>query len=394
LILKKLSAACYIQNSGKRRKDMTILFEETVINGMTLRNRIVRSATWEGMCEQDGRPTEKLTNCYRDLAQGGTGLILTGYTYVRPEGKQMPGKMGIHTEDFAEDFKNLTAAVHDAGGTIAVQLVHAGGQTNTKHAGRQPLAPSAVQGVQFPEMPAELTIDEIKEVVTAFGEAARRAKEWGFDAVQLHGAHGYLINQFLSPLTNRRTDQYGGSVENRCRFLLEVYGKVREIVGSDYPVLIKLNAADNLEGGLAVDDGVYAAKKLSDAGIDAIEVSAGTPASGDYAPVRPKIKKPEGEAYNLDMARTIREAVSCPVMVVGGFRSYDVAEKAITESAMDYISMARPFIREPALANRWLRGDRTPATCISCNKCFKPGLKEGGIYCVVEKKERQKAVMV
>jgi 2,4-dienoyl-CoA reductase-like NADH-dependent reductase (Old Yellow Enzyme family) len=306
----------------------------------------------------------------------------------------MPGKMGIHTEDFAEDFKNLTSAVHDAGAKIAVQLVHAGGQTNTKHAGRQPLAPSAVQGVQFPEMPAALTKDEIKEVIAAFGEGARRAKDWGFDAVQLHGAHGYLINQFLSPLTNRRTDEYGGSMENRCRFLLEVYWKVREVVGADYPVLIKLNAADNLEGGLELDDGVYAAKKLSDAGIDAIEVSAGTPASGDKAPVRAKIKKLEGEAYNLKMARAIREEVSCPVMVVGGFRSYEVAEKAITESGMDYISMARPLIREPDLANRWLRGDHSPATCISCNKCFKPGLKEGGIYCVVEKKEREKAVMV
>ncbi|UCF01302.1 MAG: NADH:flavin oxidoreductase [Deltaproteobacteria bacterium] len=370
---------------------MTTLFEETAINGMTLRNRLVRSATWEGMCEQDGRPTEKLINCYRDLAQGGIGLIISGYTFVRPDGKQFPGKMGIHADDFAGAYKNLTSTVHDAGGKIAVQLVHAGGQTNANNAGRQPLAPSAVQVDQFPEMPAALTKDEINEIIAAFAEGARRAKAWGFDGVQLHGAHGYLINQFLSPLTNRRTDEYGGSIENRSRFLLEVFRKVRETVGTDYPVLIKLNAADNLEGGLEVDDAVYAAKKLAEAGIDAIEVSAGTPASGEENPAREKILKPEKEAYNLQLARQIKEAVDSPVMVVGGFRSYETAEKTVKEDGMDYIAMARPLIREPALPNRWLQGDRSPATCISCNSCFMPGLEEGGIYCVIEKKEQEKA---
>jgi 2,4-dienoyl-CoA reductase-like NADH-dependent reductase (Old Yellow Enzyme family) len=375
---------------SERRKGMDTVFEATTINGMTMSNRMIRSATWEGMCHQDGRPTEKLINCYRDLAQGGIGLIVSGYTFVLPEGKGFPGKMGIHTDDFTGDYENLTSAVHDAGGKIAVQLVHAGGQTNSTYTGRQPLAPSAVQVAQFSEMPAELTKDEISDTVAAFGEGARRAKGWGFDGVQLHGAHGFLINQFLSPLTNRRTDEYGGSIENRSRFLLEVYRKVREKVGTDYPVLIKLNAADNLDGGLEVDDAVYAAKKLAEVGIDAIEVSAGTPASGEENPAREKILKPEKEAYNLPLARRIKEAVNCPVMVVGGFRSYEIAEKTIKEDGMDYIAMARPLIREPGLANRWLQGDRSPATCISCNSCFMPGLEEGGIYCVVEKKVREK----
>jgi 2,4-dienoyl-CoA reductase-like NADH-dependent reductase (Old Yellow Enzyme family) len=343
------------------------------------------------MCKQDGRPTKKLSDWYRNLAQGGIGLIISGNTTVRPEGKQVPGTMGIHTDDFAGDYEDLTSTVHDVGGKIAVQLVHAGGQTDTNNAGRQPLAPSAVQIDQFPEMPAELTKDEINDIVTAFGEGARRAKAWGFDAVQLHGAHGYLINQFLSPLTNRRTDHYGGSIENRSRFLLEVYRKVREMVGADYPVLIKLNAADNLDGGLEIDDAVYAAKKLAEAGIDAMEISAGTQASGEKSPARQKINKPEKEAYHLELARRIKEAVSCPVMVVGGFRSYEVAEKAIAKDGMDYIAMARPLIREPGLVNRWLKGDRSTAKCISCNSCFMPGLEEGGIYCVIEKKEREKA---
>ena len=370
---------------------MGTLFEETEINGMTLRNRMVRSATWEGMCEQDGRPTEKLINCYSNLAEGGVGLIVSSFTFVRPEGKAYPGQMGIHTDAFARDYENLTHAVHDAGGKIAVQLVHAGGKTNAKTAGRQPLAPSAVKDEQFPEMPAELTENEINDIITAFAEGARRAKAWGIDAVQLHGAHGYLINQFLSPHMNRRIDEYGGSIENRSRFLLQVYQQVRDTVGADFPVIIKLNASDNLEGGLTIDDAVYAAKKLAEAGIDAIEVSSGTSASGDKNPARVKINKPEKEAYNLEWALRIKEAVRCPFMVVGGFRSYEVTEKAIQDNGMDYIAMSRPLIREPGLPNRWLKGDRSPAKCISCNSCFEPGAKEGGIYCVAEKREQEKA---
>jgi 2,4-dienoyl-CoA reductase-like NADH-dependent reductase (Old Yellow Enzyme family) len=370
---------------------MTRLFEETSIKGMKMRNRIVRSATWEGMCDSNGRPTQKLINCYENLARGKVGLIISGYTFVRPDGKGFPGKMGIHTDDFEKDFRSLTRAVHAAGGTIALQLVHAGGQTTAQNAGRQPLAPSSITVDQFPEIPAELSVDDIRDVVIAFGEGARRAKAWGFDGVQLHGAHGYLINQFLSPLTNRRTDDYGGSIENRSRFLLGVYRKVREAVGDNYPVLIKLNAADNMDGGLEIDDAIYAARELSQAGIDAIEVSTGTPASGKKTPVRERINKPEKEAYNLGPALGIKSQVSCPVMVVGGFRSFEVIEKTLKDNDISYISMARPFIREPGLVDRWLQGDGKPAKCISCNGCFKPGLEEGGIYCVVEKKEQEKA---
>ncbi|MDH3328942.1 MAG: NADH:flavin oxidoreductase [Desulfobulbaceae bacterium] len=368
---------------------MATLFEETTINGMTLRNRMVRSATWEGMCEPDGEPTLKLSDFYRTLAEGGVGLIITGFAFVRREGKQLPGKMGIHRDDFADSFKNMTSAVHNAGGKIAVQLVHAGGQTDSENAGRQPLAPSSVRVAQFPEMPQEISQDEIKIIVAAFGESARRAKKWGFDAVQIHGAHGYLVNQFLSPLTNRRTDQYGGSLENRSRFLFEVYNSIREAVGRDYPVMIKLNATDNLKGGLEAGDALAVAQKLSESGIDAIEISAGTPASGDESPARTKIDNPKKEAYHLDLARKIKEAVHCPVMVVGGIRSYEVAEKVIQDQGVDYVSMARPLIREPNLPGRWMSGDRSPAACISCNGCFMPGLKEGGIYCVVKKKEEE-----
>lgn len=364
---------------------MPTLFDTTTLNGMVLRNRLVRSATWEGMCNATGRPTPKLINFYQTLAEGGVGLIMTGYTFVRPDGKQIVGKMGIHTDAYADDYRAMSKAVHGAGGKIAVQLVHAGGQTDTANAGRRPLAPSAVKLAQYPELPEELNAAEISALVDAFGEGARRAKAWGFDGVQLHGAHGYLLNQFLSPLTNRRTDAYGGSIENRCRFLMEVYQRVRETVGPDFPVMIKLTAADNLEGGLSPEEALVAAEKLSVAGIDAIEVSAGTSASGKESPVRVDIDAAEKEAYNLQLAKAIKKAVRCPVMVVGGFRSFAVADRAVREAGMDYISMARPLIREPNLPNRWLAGDRRSATCISCNGCFLPGIKEGGIYCVQER---------
>ncbi len=369
---------------------MAGLFDSIDLNTMRLPNRIVRSATWEGMCDPDGRPGERLRICYETLARGGVGLIITGYAFVRPEGRQMPGKMGIHTDEFMKDFMRLTNAVHEAGGRIAVQLVHAGGQTEIGMAGRRPLAPSAVKVKQFPETPEELGREEIQNIVAAFAEASLRAREWGFDAVQLHGAHGYLINQFLSPLTNRRLDDYGGSLENRCRFLMEVYHRVREAVGKDFPVLIKLNASDNLEGGLSEYDALYAAGELSRAGIDAVEISTGTHASGGLSPVRTKIDRPEKEAYNLSAASRIKECVACPVIVVGGIRSWETARMAVEENGLDLVAMSRPLIREPGLPLRWQEGDRRPATCISCNRCFGPGISEGGIYCVAEKEERNK----
>jgi len=368
---------------------MRKIFEETTINNMTLKNRLVRSATWEGMCEADGRPTAKLTDCYRDLARGGVGLIITGYAFVSEEGKQLSCTLGAHSDEFMDDLKRMVDAVHDEDGRICLQLVHVGGQTKEKDIGRAPLAPSAVMTRQYPQIPMEMSFAEIQRVIKAFGEAAGRAKSCGFDAVQLHGAHGYLINQFLSPLTNQRSDEYGGSIDNRCRFMTEVYWRVRDVVGKDYPVLIKLNGADNLEGGLELEDAVYAAELLDQEGIDAIEISGGTPASGDKTPIRNKINRPDLEAYNLSLCREIKKAVRCPVMVVGGFRSFNTVEQAILND-VDYVSMARPFIREPDLAKRWHSGNRASAACISCSACFMPGIKEGGIYCVVEKKHREK----
>jgi len=367
---------------------MARLFEEIEINGMKLPNRLVRSATWEGMCLEDGSPTDRLTRCYIDLARGGVGLIITGYAYVSREGRQLTGQMGIDRDEMAPDYQRLIGAVHEAGGVIAMQLVHAGGQTTASEAGTRPLAPSSLVAEQFHEIPVELTLSDISRIVKSFGSAARRARDWGFDGVQLHGAHGYLINQFLSPHTNRRVDRYGGGIQNRARFLFEVFEDVRRSVGPDYPVMIKLTGCDNMERGLGEEDALYVAVELSKMGIDAIEVSSGTIASGDKNPAREQIDAPSKEAYNLPLARNVKEAVGdrVKVMSVGGFRTYEVAEGAVRDGLIDLVALSRPFIWEPGLAARWKNGERNPARCVSCNGCFLPGIKEGGIYCVVKKR--------
>lgn len=368
---------------------MRKVFDETRINHLMLRNRLVRSATWEGMCREDGRPTEKLAAYYGTLARGGVGLIITGYAFVRPDGKQLPGQLGVHDDSFAPEMRRLSEGVHREGGKVCLQLVHCGGQATARAAGAQPVAPSAIKTEQYSEMPRELPEAEIAELVLRLADGARRAREWGFDAVQLHAAHGYLINQFLSPATNHRTDHYGGTPENRARFLLEICRAIRTAVGREFPLFVKLNGSDNLDGGFSLDEAVQVARLLDEEGIDAIEVSGGTPASGGQTPVRQGIETREQEAYNLPLAYRIKQAVSCPVMVVGGMRSFEIVEGIIRREEADYIALSRPLIREPDLPRRWEEGDESRARCISCNGCFKPGLKEGGIHCVVDRVERE-----
>jgi 2,4-dienoyl-CoA reductase-like NADH-dependent reductase (Old Yellow Enzyme family) len=363
--------------------------DEARIGNLTLRNRLVRSATWEGMADADGLVTPRLINYLTTLAKGGVGLIITGYNAVRPDGRQLPGQQGIYNDNALPGLTRLADAVHGADGKICVQLVHAGGQTNAKAIGQSPVAPSAIQASQYTEIPQELSKSAIADIIDCFANAARISKAAGCDAVQLHGGHGYLISQFLSPLTNQRDDEYGGALTGRCRFLMETYQAVRTAVGADFPILIKLNGADNLAGGFDIDEALEVARLLDSEGIDGIEVTSGTPASKDLAPIRTGISSREQEGYNLPHAVRIKNAVSCPVGVVGGFRSFEFIDGIIRREEVDFVAMCRPFIREPALVQRWADGHETHARCISCNGCFKPGLKEGGIYCVVDKIEEE-----
>lgn len=365
---------------------MERLYEKCALGNIILKNRFVRSATWEGMCDGTSAPTEKLISLYEELADGDVGLIITGYAFVRKDGQQLAGKMGIHDDALLPRLKEMVGRVHGRGSKIACQLVHAGGRADGNLTGEKPLAPSTVMITGYTEVPRELTKGDIHGIVKAFGDAAARAKEAGFDGVELHGAHGYLISQFLSPLSNLREDEYGGSFTNRARFLMEVYRVVRERVGEDYTVFIKLNSDDFEEGGFTADDSREVAKMLDKEGINGIELSGGTPASGERSPARTGINSPEKEAYHREYAARIKRDIDAPVILVGGLRSPSVVKDIFESDHADFFSLSRPFIREPRLVTRWMDGDESMARCISCNGCFAPGLKEGGIYCVVEKK--------
>jgi 2,4-dienoyl-CoA reductase-like NADH-dependent reductase (Old Yellow Enzyme family) len=234
-----------------------------------------------------------------------------------------------------------------------------------------------------------LTEKDIHEMAVSFGAAAKRAKDVGFDGVQLHAAHGYLMSQFLSPVFNKRSDSYGGDAGNRCKALIETLEEVRAEVGRDYPVLIKLNSEDGLEGGQTLEDSLEAGRRLQKEGIDAIEVSGGTLVSGRSGPSR-GTKSEEREAYFRTASKAFKEALQVPIILVGGIRSPGLAEKLLEQGCADYFSMSRPLIREPDLVKRWASGDRSRARCVSDNQCFAPGLEGKGVYCVTEVKQKEK----
>jgi len=364
---------------------MSVLFERTEINNMVLANRFVRSATWLGQAARDGAVTPSLIHTMKTLAEGRVGLIISGHAYVSPEGLAGPWQLGAYKDELVPGLKELTGAVHDAGSRIVMQIAHAGTFAFAKETGQEPWAVSIFEGLaRSPRR--EMTVGDIQALAAAFGDAARRAREAGFDGVQIHAAHGYLLSQFLSPAFNRRRDDYGGSVENRSRAPLEVYRAVREAVGADYPVLIKMNGRDFRKGGLELEDALKAALKLEAAGLDAIELSGGLVTAGKLSPSRPGIKTEAREAYFREEARVFKEKLQIPLILVGGIRSFGVAEGLVQKGVADYISLSRPLIREPDLVRRWMEGDRQRAACISDNLCFGPGRKGEGVYCVTEKK--------
>ena len=361
------------------------IFEPGTINGMTLSNRLVRSATWEGLADDTGRINDGLLGLYEALARGGVGLIISSYMHVRRDGRQKRTQIGAHEDAMIPGLTRLAEAVHDAGGKLVAQIVHCGGQTSPDAIdGQQPVAPSAVESPGYPERPRALTGPEIEQLVRDFADAAGRVKEAGFDGVQLHGAHGYLISEFLSPSRNQREDEWGGDVRGRSRFCLEVYRAVRERVGPSFPVMIKLNANDFLEGSTTEEDSSYLAASLAAAGLDAVEVSGGTPGSGKLGAARPGIDRPAAEAYFLDQARAIRRAApDLPLILVGGIRSVEVIESLLSAGDADWVALCRPLIREPDLPQRWQAGELRKADCISCLGCFKPAAKGEGIRCTV-----------
>jgi 2,4-dienoyl-CoA reductase-like NADH-dependent reductase (Old Yellow Enzyme family) len=322
-----------------------------------------------------------------DLAEGGVGLIISGHACVSSEGQAGPWQLGIYKDELVDGLKTMCEAVHNAGGKIVAQLAHAGHFAAKALTGQPPHVVSNFEGLS--KSPRhELTQEDIQKLVKAFANAAGRARAAGFDGVQIHSAHGYLLSQFLSPAYNRREDAYGGAIENRARVHLEITNAIRDVVGQNYPVLIKINSEDCIENGLTVEDSLSAAKILAGAGLDAIELSGGTLTSGKLSPSRAAINKEAKEAYFKEAAAAFKKALDIPLILVGGMRSLNVARQTITGGTADYISMSRPFIREPGLIKRWQSGDTAPARCKSDNLCFGPAMEGKGIMCVVAANEQ------
>lgn len=367
------------------------LFDTGILGGVVLRNRFVRSATWEGMADEEGFCTPALITLISELAKGEVGLIISSHTFVTPEGQAGPRRLAVCDDRFIPSLNALARAAHSEGSKMFLQLAHAGLQGDTSLTKFVALGPSSLMTEKGPVGRA-MTLDETERTVAAFVQAAQRAQVAGFDGVQVHAGHGYLLSQFLSPYFNKRTDEFGGSLENRVRIVLMILQRIKATCGNTFPVLVKMNSEDFIEGGLTVEDSLQMATMLEETRVDGIEISGG---SGDVAshftPVRPgKLSTELREVYYRDAAKRFKAILRIPLILVGGIRSFTVAERLIEDGIADYISLSRPFIREPHLIARWKSGNTAKSPCVSCNLCFQAAKEGKGLYCVAEKRQREK----
>ncbi|WP_123053619.1 NADH:flavin oxidoreductase [Clostridium sp. JN-1] len=329
---------------------MNSLFDITKINNMMLKNRFVRSATYEEMADKNGHITDKLFNLYKNLSEGGVGLIITSYTTIFRYDKPAPKILGIYDDSFVDEYKKLTDMVHKNNCKIIMQIVHGKEYINKE------------KGIKSLGLCDDMSRVDIDNIVKAFGNAAYRAKQANFDGIQIHAAHGYYLSRSLSHIYNTRTDEYGGPIENRARLILEVYDEIRSRVGSDFNIFIKLNCSDFEDGGADFNDCQYVCKALDKKGINAIEISGG---DGIW---NTNVNK---ESIYKDYAEKIAEEISAPVILVGLNRSICNMDRILNDSKIQYFSMARPFICEPDLINKWVNGLTTKSKCICCGNCFK-----------------------
>ncbi len=365
---------------------MSKLFEPISIGSLSIANRFVRSATWEGLATDTGASTSRLSDLMAQLAQGGVGLIISSHAFVSPEGQAGPWQLGIYSDDLLPGLQEMTGQVHEAQGKIIAQLAHAGCRAATDLSGQPAIGPSTGEDNGCQAMSRK----DIQRIVDAFTQASLRAEKAGFDGVQIHAAHGYLLSQFLSPHFNHREDEYGGSVPNRSRILLEILERIKKDAGRDFPTLVKINSEDFLEGGLTQEDMLQVCELLQEHGIDGIEMSGGTGQSGQYIPSRKTpIKSSEDEAYYRSAAKRYQERLNVPLILVGGIRSHEVAQSLVEQGVADCIALSRPLIREPGLVRRWQSGDTAPSACENDNLCFKPILNGEGIDCYRLRQEAQ-----
>lgn len=380
-----------------------MIFESTTLGNVKINNRIIRSATHDGLADENGAPTDKLIRKYAFLAKNEVGCIITGYAGVSENGMSpYPAMLKIHNDDNLAKYKELVETVHNEGAPIILQIAHCGRQTSSKAIGAQKVAPTSKMHLFYPDKAQELDEAGIRQIIDDFINASVRAEKCGFDGVELHGGHGYLLHDFMSPYGNNRSDAWGGTTENRARIVCEIIRGIKQ--ATSLPVWIKLSAEDNRKGGMCIEESIKICKLLEEAGIDAIEVSCGTVEDGmntmrskvmpmnavfEYREpcasfpkplkaislacanlINPLIKQPTPlENFNVANAQKIKNAVNVPIIVVGGIHKLDDMESIIESQKADAISMCRPFICEPNLASKLKSGKQAEAKCIMCNGC-------------------------
>jgi 2,4-dienoyl-CoA reductase-like NADH-dependent reductase (Old Yellow Enzyme family) len=360
------------------------LFEPCRIGQVAIGNRFVRAGTSEGMVDRRNLASADLARLLGELARLGVGLIITGHMFVDRRGQYDADQTAIDTDEAIGPLEAVAAAVHRHGGKIFAQLSHAGSQSVA--VGSRPIAPSGVPNMMTGREVPAATSGEIEAAVEAFGAAARRAVAAGFDGVHLHGANGYLISQFSSPLTNQREDGWGGSPEGRDRFVVEVTRRVRAELPPTRALSVKLGFADIMAGGLGLEESIPRAKLLVAAGADAFEVSCNLMSSyadnivpyvalntrravADLLPHR-LFRPPAAEAYYRWIAQALRPGVQVPLILGGGIRSVATMEDIVTSGDAEFVALARPFIREPGLVRGIEHGLRGTVDCTSCNICI------------------------
>lgn len=388
------------------------VFDPVTIGPLTLRNRFIKSGANEAMC-LEGHPTKALVQHHTDLARGGVGMTTVAYMAVAPEGRTLPNQIWMRP-DILPDLKALTDAVHAEGAAISAQITHGGSfVTGMKVKGRTISACSGFNpagALKGNFLQRAMTEADMERVIGEFVAAAELARDAGFDAVELHMGHGYLLNQFISPINNRREDEYGGSAENRVRFPARVLAAVKQAVGSTTAVLAKINVADGISRGAKVEDGIVTANALQEAGADMLVLSGGRNVESTWfmfgsrmnrteivkvlkqqgewltafmmrgaASTEPDIKFKE--MYFLEHSRKIRAAVDLPLAYLGGIKSLANAETAMTEG-FECVVIARALLHDPALVNKFRSGEQLESGCDNCNGCVAYIYHPGGTRCV------------
>lgn len=374
-----------------------MLFERLKLRDIELQNRLISAAIYEVAAGPDGEMSDRIIERYRKLAKAGTGLVVPGYMYVSHQGKTGRYQTGIHHDELIPGLKRLTDAVHDEGGRIIFQLHHGGRQCDRAITGMPQISPSAASlDPVFMTRGRKMTEAQIFQIIEDFRQAARRAVEAGADGVQLHGANGFLLNQFLSPFFNRRKDEWGGSIDGRFRFFSEVFTAVREAVPKELPVLVKLNVNENLKGGITPDLAKEYIRRMVQLGIDGLEPAQGTVSFNNFfiwrgdIPARemaysfPLWMKPvvwlmmkslKGKfdlspAYVLNNLNGVKQILGdIPLFSGGGVRTREEMDEILESGKADAIALGRPFLRQPTLARQFRERGAKKVQCTSCNKC-------------------------